>query len=448
MKSYLHMFSKAAAVLSLCALILSGSVFGAEREKTNAEWAAIAANPNMQVAKRVEAIQTLGEITDPQEERNHRVGEVLQAIAINPNTSIIVRIPAIEGLGKLQINCKRELKDKFLPPFATIFKDSKEHVLVRTKIALVFKSALDLKGVPDRDAFKSLVDVARAKEQLPAVRGAAMEAIGTFGSSEGIDVLVAGLSDPDVRDKAAGAIFDLLGRVEGATLNVVAINKLIEIVADNRSPIDLRVNVMKVLAQLMRDGNNQSKNAFAEIVKVVAGAPDERLVEGGIEALGIIGSAEAVEPLKKAYADFMQAAPAAAPAVGAEGVAVAPAVNTKDAKIREAVMHALGSVLATQDSRKVFEAKAVHESALLLVKALDDDASSTVQAAAVFSMKFLYPKKFKAEHKEVVEALVFKLKEARTGDELKGKIAETLFYITEQDLGVEAKRWEEWKAKK
>ena len=107
-------------------------------------------------------------------------------------------------------------------------------------------------------------------------------------------------------------------------------------------------------------------------------------------------------------------------------------------------MHALGSVLATQDAKKVFEPKAVHESALLLVKALDDDASSQVQSAAAFSMKFLYPKKFKAEHKEVVDALIFKLKDSKPTEELKKKVAETLFYITEQDLGIEAKRWEEW----
>jgi hypothetical protein len=44
----------------------------------------------------------------------------------------------------------------------------------------------------------------------------------------------------------------------------------------------------------------------------------------------------------------------------------------------------------------------------------------------------------------VVDALIFKLKDSKPTEELKKKVAETLFYITEQDLGIEAKRWEEW----
>jgi hypothetical protein len=200
---------------------------------------------------------------------------------------------------------------------------------------------------------------------------------------------------------------------------------------------DLRVNVARVLAQLMRDGNAQARQAMPVIMGLVTRAQEGKLVKGGVEALGLIGSADAVEPLKTAYADFL-------PLAAAPGTEAAVADKPQDAEVRLAVVYALVSVLSGQNSRTQHDAKAVHESAVLLVKVVDDDPSSSVKEAAAFAMRYLYPVKFKAEHREAIDALVYCLRQSGTSEALKDKIIESLESITGQSFNKDVKRWDDW----
>jgi HEAT repeat protein len=157
-----------------------------------------------------------------------------------------------------------------------------------------------------------------------------------YGAADGLDILVALLSDTEqrIREEAAGALFVLLGQVGNVDIPVPAVNKLIEMLGNKEMAPDLRVNVARVLAQLMRDGNSQARQAMPAIMGLVTRAQEVKLVKGGVEALGLIGSADAVEPLKAAYADFLP--PAAAP--GTEGTV---ADKPQDTEVRLAVVYAL-----------------------------------------------------------------------------------------------------------
>jgi hypothetical protein len=81
---------------------------------------------------------------------------------------------------------------------------------------------------------------------------------------------------------------------------------------------------------------------------------------------------------------------------------------------------------------------------VLLVKVVDDEPSSSVKEAAAFAMRYLYPVKFKAEHREAIDALVYCLRQSGTSETLKDKIIESLESITGQSFGRDVKRWDDW----
>src|SRR5208337_4945694 len=114
----------------------------------------------------------------------------------------------IKGCGKLY-NVDKVYKERFLAPLTVILKDPKEHMLVRKTVADVFREVLvfDPKLHSDIEAFKALLDIALDKDhkEVMGLRIAAINAVGAFGSGDGLDVLVKMLSDPEplIRENAA-----------------------------------------------------------------------------------------------------------------------------------------------------------------------------------------------------------------------------------------------------
>jgi hypothetical protein len=435
-----------------CGLLQAGAA-SKDAEKSYGELVQVAKARTQHPYDRVAAIEKLAAITEPRVLTDFRVGDELIGI-VKPDTAkpddVFVRAAAVKALGQLQVNTDKMLKTRYIAPLTVQLRDNKtEHLVVRKAIAQIFADTLDNSGLTDKEAYKGLVDIARLKDAPEGLRMACIRAVGTFGSNEGLDVLVALLSDQvaQIRESAAGALFVLLNTLGSADIPLPAVNKLVEMLSNKTMAAELRVNVMKVVAQLIRDGNLAAKQAMPVILGMVRGEKDPKLVKGGIQALGIIGSAEGVEALKTAYADFMPAAGAqpAAPAAALGGAAAAaPAENATDVEVRAEVIRALVAVLNAQDRNKQPDAKAVHETALLLVKAVDDDPTASVKEAAVFAMRYLYPQKFKSEHKEIIDSLIYNMRQAATSDATKQKVVEALEAITGQDFGTDAERWDKW----
>ncbi|HYG77850.1 MAG TPA: HEAT repeat domain-containing protein [Planctomycetota bacterium] len=444
------------ATVALSLAVSGASVRAEEKELTIPETVLLVKSKNKGARARVTAIERLGDMTNAGEIRDYRVAEELVTLATEKEGDLFVRIAAIKALGKLTVNADAKFKDKYMANFTAIFKDPKEHFQLRRAVSSIFRDVLNKKDLPDKDAYRGLVDVAKNKQEPVGLRSSAILAIGNFGADDSLETLVPLLSDPEpiVVEQTAAAVYEALNRSAGTELPLPAINKLVEMLDSKTVASELKVNVMKVLAQIMREGKTTAaKAAFPKIVEFVKNNPDDKLVKGGIEALGIIGSAEAVEPLKQAYADYKPAvaAPGAAagdaPAVPASGEAAnaKKQEKAKETDIRMAVIEALISVLNGQGEKKnAYDQKAVHESTVLLVKAAEDDPASNVQRAAIFALRYLYYAKFKNEHREVVDALTFKMREPKTTDELKKDIAETLSFITGQDFGTDAERWNKW----
>jgi hypothetical protein len=107
-------------------------------------------------------------------------------------------------------------------------------------------------------------------------------------------------------------------------------------------------------------------------------------------------------------------------------------------------MEALAVVLSFQGTKAQPDMKAVHEVAVLLDKAVDEDSSASVRGDAIFAMRYLYPVKFKPEHKEVLDSLIFRMRDKGADAELKQRIAKTLQALTGQDFGLDPERWDAW----
>jgi HEAT repeat protein len=422
-------------LLAVLPLVQNNAAAAGSREPSTAERIAIAKNTTKDPEERETAIKALANVSG-ELERDNKVVEELLEIAVREDDEPFVRVPSIETLGTLQNNVTRDnkAKNKYMEPFAAILKNTNESAPVRRAVAKVYRKTLDHDGLKDHDvAFRALLEIARSKhEPNPGLRLECIMAIGEFGDIEALKYLADMLNEEDsmVREKSAMAIYMLLSKIPEAGDKVLlpTITKLVDMLQDQRMSSDLQIEVMKALAQLLRNGNTAARIGLPAIKEIVVRAKDERLIVGAVTALGIIGTAEAVEPLKKTYEDFSTDA---------------DAKNEKAVQVRQAVVRALRSVLSYQRNRKPFDARATHEAATILVKVVDDDPSDQVKGSAVYAMRCLYPKQFESEQKEAVGSLIYLLRETKN-DELKAKIPESLEYITQMDYGTESRRWFEW----
>lgn len=436
-------------VLLACVAGVSSFSRAAEKEKTLAEWMAIVRSPAKASSERVPAIRKVGEVTSPEEERDNKISDGLMDV-LKSAGDLFVRKACVESLAKLQKNCNSKLKDHFRKSFVDIFTaKEKERLVLRSSVAEAFREVLDNQSLPDKDVYTAVVAVAKSPREPEGFRGTCITIIGKFGADDGIEILAGLLSDPSqlIREKAAGAIYDWLATsTTESKIPLPAITKLVEMLTDKTMQADLKVNVMKALAQMMREGNTAALKALPSIKEIVEKTEDQKLLLGGIMSLGIIGSADAVEPLKKAYKDYFPEKPAAK--ADDKDKEKTPADGGKDVEVRKAVMDALVTVLATQADKaeraKAFEPKAVHETAVLLIKALDDDPSATVKNASVFAMQYLYPPKFVAEQKEALDALITLMRTLKPDDDLKPKIVDALKAISDMDFGDDIGRWDSW----
>jgi HEAT repeat protein len=389
--------------------------------------------------ERVQAIDKLGALSDAGLVRDNGVVDALIGIAkpkdAKSGGDIFVRIAAIGALKRLQ-NIESRAKDKYIVPLSAILKDKAEHMLVAREVALNFSETLDPNGLQDKEASKTVSAIALDKQAKQALRIACIAALGNFGQPEGLDTL-AGLLNEDqlIKEAAAGALYELLNRLDGTTeLKVPTVAKLVEMVNDDKLQPDLRVNVMKVVATLMRDGSASAKQALPKLIEIVKSAQDDKLVIGAIHALGIIGTADSVEPLATAYLDYKPAANTEAGKLGG-----------KEQDVRNAVVTALVTVLSNQGGKPSPDTKAVTTAATLLVKALDEDPSPAVKRNALFAMKYMYPftTKTKDACRMVKDAALEHLNKQGQSDDIKHAIVEVLTAITGKDFGLDGKRWEE-----
>jgi HEAT repeat protein len=397
------------------------------RPPTVAEKLDIARNPAKHSSLRVKAIENLNRCTEKEIQDNRLVDELLDIV--NKASDMFVRVEAIKTLGDFQTNFP-ESKTKYIEPFMALLRSDKEYPQVRKAVAQVFKKTLDPKGLKDEKACQALVEIVKNRQEAIPLKIEAAAAIAEFGKSEGIKSLSELLSDPEqlVKEAAAKAIYRILVKLPETSLDVVTVNRLGALMDDAGLPPDILVAVMRVMAQLIRDGNMQAKNlALSKILEMPKKASSDVIVLGAIEAMGIIGSEDSVGPLNATYEFYLDKK---------------DYNKAGDLPIRRAVAEAYSTILMAQSNARTPNMKIVKDAAALLVGMVDNDESPAVKSAAIFNIRYLYDRKFADTHKVVFSALIGFLN--KTKDEgLKNDINKTLEALTALTF-TDHRRWDEW----
>lgn len=387
---------------------------------------------------RQDAVRKLADITES-EERNLSVSELFVEI-IKTTPDPFLGKALVRALTQMQVNVSKRPKTKFITDFISIIKSPTSLPGVRTEIAECFRQTLDKDELKDKDAFTALKTIAQSKaESNVALRARCIEAIGGFGDPDNIAMLCELLAEPDnsIKEAAANAVTSLLDKapVSGKTVSFAAANKIVEMVNDEKLESTVRIKVIRACAQMMAcDPPVPGANKGLEtIIKLAKSSPDDAVVLTCIEALGIIGSPAAADPLIATYNDFFNKA---------------NMQNEKDVPIRRAVARALRAVLSAQERKANPELPTVHKVADLLVSVVDTDPAVNVKSSAIYALGYLFPKKFSAEHKEAAFALVFLLEKKDTDPAIKSMIPDTLEAITGVNFGGDVVRWKEWLGKK
>jgi HEAT repeat protein len=258
-----HRTIKLSLLLGLAVCV--GSINAAEpKPETVSQRLLKAKSANLDPELRVLAIDSLAGVSK-EEESDNKVIEGLLDIVKSTN-DIFVRIAAIDALGKLQINVTKDdkAKTKYLDPFLAILKSKDEHVKVRVAVANVFKLTLDKNKLADTDqVFKpAILPVASNKADPTLLRVVCIQAIGEFGKAENIAILADLLieEDPQIRTATVDAILTLMSKAAEVQVPVPVVNKLLDVMRDEKADLVLRVAVMKLMAQLIRENNTTAKN--------------------------------------------------------------------------------------------------------------------------------------------------------------------------------------------
>jgi HEAT repeat protein len=401
------------------------------KEQTVPELINIVKNNPDQEAK-LNAIRKLATISEA-DERNNNVTEVLIEIT-GKTQDPFIGMEAPRVLAALYKNGIQRTKVKYLEPFTLLLKDPRTNPAVRSGIAANFMETLDKEGLKDKKAFDVLVEIAKnRREENLALRADCVKGIGNFGNPDNIGMLTDLLADPDpfIREAAAKGITFLLDKdmAAGAGINLAGVNKLIDMMRDETLEDSLRVIVIRAVSQLIAAGAPGAIRGLEDIIKLVKTSTKDPIVAACIDGLGIIGTAQAADPLISTYKDYLDEK---------------DHKKERDWPVRQRVAKALRNLLNVQANKANPELPVVHNVAALLVKIVDADQVADVKGSAVIALANLYPKKFEAEHKEATAALIYLLEKTTTDENMKSTIPISLQSITRVNFGPDAKRWKEW----
>ncbi|HLX62532.1 MAG TPA: HEAT repeat domain-containing protein [Planctomycetota bacterium] len=409
------------------------------KQATVAELVAIVRGASDSEAKKI-AIDKLAEITEA-DERNYNIVDLLIDVARGTRDPFVGK-SAVRTLTRLQTNVTQKAKTRYIDAFTILLKDSRAVSAIRTEIAQCFIETLDKDSPKDKDAVRILIEIAKSRtEPNVALRAKCIEAIGAFGNADNVGVLCDLLSDPDsyIREAAAKAVSILLDKdpTAGGNISQAAVNKIVDMVKDDKLETPLRVIAIKALGKLISTGAPGANKGLDDLIKLVKSSTDDDIVQACIDALGQVGTAQAADPLIATYNDFFDANNPS---------------KEKDWPRRKAVARAMRQLLSVQANKKTPELAVVHKVTDLLMKIVDNEKEiPQVKESAVYAIGYLYPMQFQAEHKDASLTLILYLEkltgmsDKQNADSATVKlITDALEAITNVNYGTDVKRWKEW----
>lgn len=405
---------------------------------------------------RVEAIRSLGNQNRVADIRAQRVVDALARIAGNATERLWVRMEAVTVAGQLQTRlygADDSAKNIYRPAFERILEGPSEPALLRAAVCDVFGATLAVGRPGDGKAVGMMIKLAwepssrTAPNQPPRlVRLAAIRALGNLITPDAFaplaGVLTHPASDPALKAAAVHSISRILISVTklDPRLRIPTLRALFDVSENPDLDAQVRGDALRALATLYRRGVKgvDRKRLMGTVEGLLKEGLKAEQIVPAIETLGLMGDTGNASLLKKVYEDFYDPEMPCAP---------------KDVTIRVAVMQTLGELLTTQE-REAKEAAVLEIAQSLLLPlrlekkqdTLKWPESNAVMQAAIFSLRDLYPAKqpFEEARKRAAERLIALLKHEKLDKQVRAETAKTLYCVTEQDWGLDAKRWKRW----
>jgi len=437
----------------LLLILGAGSVWaGQEKEIPLPELARKVRSRNMHPQEREKAVNRLGGVTNASDARSNQILDVLLDIVKDKDDDLMVRIACIDALGQLEANtfaADHEAKNKFLEPLTAVLVNLDERVFVRQAVTKVFTKTLDPKGLKDAKAVDAMLVLLEDKDgrqnkakAVPVIlRTECAHAIGEFGDPKTFKTLVEVLRQPDLdpvlKEATVGAMATLLEKAGDAVeVDAPTCAKLQEIASDKATPEDIRAQGIILLAHLKANGSKH-RNDVIDLCKQILKVEDRLvLLEAAIEALGIVGDQDSIPVLVDTYDVFFDPKNPG---------------DKKQVDLRIAIMHTLGYALSAQSARKPGpDAAIIGRVVKLLLQVVDVQSDKKevpeVISAAVYALRYLYPKKkeFVDFQKPAAEKLANLMRKSHDKEDLIKGITKTLTFLTEKDYGDNIERWERY----
>lgn len=394
---------------------------------------------------RVDAIARLGGLSSSQEVRDQRVVEALVEAARPKDEDLFVRQAACKALASLQRNLfatDRFAKGKYLIPFIEILKDRGEDELMQTTVAEVFADTLEPNELQDRQAVAAMMEIAEDKNAPLTLRLACIRAVGRIGPGDGIKCFVEILRqtelDPLVKEVTLQALADWLTKVSGnVDVPLPVLNKIMELIKDKTTPMEIRARALVALAELRKRGA-KGIELLPEIRRILKQEENSELVIAAVKSVGIMEEDSALADLLAAYTDFFDQANVS---------------RENDVRIRLAVVQTLSDLLSAQVSaparKKIPNAAVIKQVIEQLLKIVDPatepkDVSSVVENA-IFGLRYAYPRQsqFQNHHQKIAEKLILLWRKGGEQGEHKQSILTTLKTVTRMPFET-LERWERW----
>jgi hypothetical protein len=418
-----------------------------EGEKSTPERIAIAKNKNAAHPKdRVDAIRELGNLSDAGEVRDQRVVDVLCDIVKDSKDDLFVRMEGMSSLGNLQFNLFQTdglARSKYTIPLISVLRDPKEEELIQTKVAQVFAKTLPADDLQAKQAISAMLDIAKDKNEALMLRVACVDGVSEIGSAEGFEPFGAILAQTELdsllQERVLRGMAVLLGKLGNADTvkqpSLATINRIIELVFANTTPVEIRAVGFVALARMKKSGIIKTLEIQPKLVKIMKESDNAELVLAAVDAIGILDEAGSTPALITAYNDFFDANNPSRDA---------------DVKIRVGIVKTLGDLVNSQSAQKNANAAAIKQTAELYLKITSpEDENNEVESVrdnAIFGLRYFYPKRseFQSFHRPIAEQLILLLRKSRATKSLPASIVDTLTIISRYPGGDELDRWEKW----
>ena len=372
---------------------------------------------------RVQAIRTLGSLSDSAVLRQFRIVEEMIKLTRSTSTGARERKALLEALRSICLRDKG-FHTQVSGLMLEVLGSPRELVVLRIETLEFFRvTIVDPEAPSEFNAMQAILMIANGPRDTPVLVAVALKAIGDIAPIKGIDVLKRAVMDSNAVVRRAGvkALARYLEkRMATGGKQTVIIGVLQKLAADKELPVEVRVMALNALGRLARSASSPLEIVRA-IQPVLEKAEDPDVAEAAALALGLAADRTAADALIEAFGRFKG--------------------GDKEQKVRVAVCRSLGEMF--DDFARARDTTTAKKVADFLIKVLQDaEEGNPVRSAAAFALGDMNQRLF--DRRAAARALVEVLLDDKTADAGLKRVAQVSLTFVTPTVQETPEDWKAW----